>query len=106
MRRVDADVDNLVFKFAREMVPIFLIILMVAVSLEGFFVKANADSVRALESQNAILQQSQAQSDRQFEIFLKNFTAEANYSCMIAELRAQMDHFPLPRSGTCTVVAP
>lgn len=106
MTRDAAVVDNYMIKLARDVVPIVLVLLIVIVSFEAYFIKHNADAVDALETQNMILQQASAQQGLQFQTFLKDFTAEANYTCMIAAIRARMDNLTPPSPGTCQVTAP
>lgn len=104
----DAIVDNYLLKLTRDLVPIVLIVLVVIVSFEAYFIKHNADVTQALQTQNAILQQSQAQQGRAFEIFLKSFNAENNFECRVLWYLNNHDVNIIapPSISVCQVTAP
>lgn len=98
--------DTEIIKWIRELLPVIVLLIVLTSAIEAYFIKSNSDTVAALVAQNQALQAQQALTAQQFETFLKKFTAEANYECMIAADRAHLDNLPLPPSGTCTVAAP
>lgn len=98
--------DNEFWKTIREMTPILLIILILMTLGVGYWAKSNSDELGSQQAQINANTAAQIQQARIFDTFLKAFDAENNYECSIAEYIAQMNHLPLPPSGTCRVVAP
>ena len=98
--------DTEIIKWIRELLPVIVLLIVLTSAVEAYFIKSNSDTVSDLVAQNQALQAAQAQSAQQFDTFLKNFTAEANYECMIASRRAALDNLPLPAPGTCSVTVP
>lgn len=73
-----------------------IVVLAGVVALIALWFNAQLTAQRAANAHQSAL----------FEVFLKSFAAENNYECRTDEYLAQVNHLPLPTSGTCAVVAP
>ena len=100
--------DSELMKLVRAVTPILMVLMLALSAIEGYFIKQNADTVAALQTQNRVLAQSQAESSLQFQTFLRQFTAESNFECDVLEVLAKNDpaHYYPPPRNICSVVAP
>lgn len=75
-----------------------IVFLAVVVALIALWFNAQLSAQRQMASQESA----------QFQVFLKEFTAESNYTCSTLNAMAHESHYALPFAppGTCNVTFP
>lgn len=102
--------DGELMKLLRNMLPVLMILLLAVTALEGYFIHANADvatlqeqQIQALILQDTQLRAANAQSARQFQVFLQQFVADDNYECQTLARLALHANLPQPAPGICAI---